>query len=185
MSFDSDNMPENIVLVGPMGSGKTTIGRRLAALLDKQFIDCDQALEQHLGVNIALIFDLEGEHGFRKREQQLIKDLCQSRNTVLATGGGSVLAVENRDQLTKFGLVIYLRTSVNQQLSRLQKDKTRPLLQRPDREQHLHKLAQQRDPIYTAMADVTVQAQDLSVDQMALHTLATLRKHINSSKCTA
>ncbi len=185
MQYESSNIPSNIVLIGPMGSGKTTIGRCLASLLGKHFVDCDHTLEQRLGVNIALVFDLEGEQGFRKREHQVIKELCQQKDTVLATGGGSVLMAVNREQLKKFGTVVYLETSVRQQLSRLERDKTRPLLQRPDREQQLQRLAVQRNPIYTKMADITIQAKDLPVEHMAGHLVVELQKYVESPKCPA
>lgn len=176
-------IPDNIVLIGPMGSGKTTVGRRLAELVGKQFTDCDLTLEQHLGVNIALVFDLEGEQGFRRREQLMIKELCQQHNTVLATGGGSVLNPDNRKQLQAFGLVVYLKTSVEQQLLRLARDKSRPLLQRPDREEHLQRLAEERNPIYAEMSDVTVVAQNISVELMAEETLAVIYRHCGGSRC--
>lgn len=178
-----DCFPDNIIMIGPMGSGKTTIGRRLADMLGKHFVDCDQTLEQRLGVNISLIFDLEGEEGFRQREHLMLKELCLQNNTVLATGGGSVLRAENRELLKQFGTVVYLETSVTQQLSRLERDKTRPLLQRPDREQHLRKLAQQRNPLYAEIADVMVKAKNLPVDQMARHTLSVLRQQFEASGC--
>ncbi len=183
MQCDSNKMPENIVLIGPMGSGKTTIGKRLSVLLGKQFIDCDHTLEQRLGVNIALIFDLEGEQGFRKREHQMIKEICGHSNVILATGGGSVLMEANCELLKNFGTVVYLKTSVRQQLARLERDKTRPLLQRPDREQHLHQLAEKRNPIYAGLADITIQAKDLPVEQMARHTLTVLEQYAKAPEC--
>lgn len=178
-----ENIPENIVMIGPMGSGKTTIGRRLADMLGKQFVDCDQTLEQRLGVNISLIFDLEGEEGFRHREHLMLKELCLQKNIVLATGGGSILRPENRELLRRFGTVVYLETSVKQQISRLERDKARPLLQRPDREEHLYKLAEQRNPLYSEIADITVKARDLPVEQMAQHTLSILQQQFESSQC--
>lgn len=183
MQSENDNMPENIVLIGPMGSGKTTIGKRLAAMLDKQFIDCDVTLEEQLGVNISLVFELEGEEGFRRREHLMLKELCRGHNIVLATGGGCVLQPGNRELLREFGTVVYLQTPVEYQLRRLERDKSRPLLQRPDREEHLHKLADERNPIYAELADITIQAQDLPVDHMARETLEQLRLHFKHSPC--
>lgn len=185
MQANANQIPGNIALIGPMGSGKTTIGKRLAAMLGKQFVDCDHTLEKQLGVNISLVFELEGEEGFREREHLMLKELCRRENTVLATGGGSVLSPENRELLGNFGLVVYLQTPVEHQLRRLERDKVRPLLQRPDREQHLHKLAEQRNPLYTELADITIQAQDAPVEHMARKTLKALQEYCEQTSCTA
>ncbi len=139
-----------------MGAGKSTIGRRLARNLDKQFIDSDQIIEERTGVNIPTIFDIEGEEGFRKREAATIEELSQQQDLVLATGGGAILKQENRSNLVSRGLVIYLKTSVKQQLARTQHDKNRPLLQTENPEQKLTDLLNQREPYYLEMADITV-----------------------------
>jgi shikimate kinase len=158
---------QNLILIGPMGSGKSTVGKRLAARLGKQFVDCDQQLEQHLNVDIGTIFDIEGEQGFRQREHEMLKSLCAMSNVVIATGGGCVLREDNRSLLQAAGVVIYLRITLEHQLNRLSRDKTRPLLQAPDRLQRLQQMATQREPLYTAIADVVVDSGGHSVAKMA------------------
>ncbi len=127
----------NVYLVGPMGSGKTTIGQRLAKKLGLEFLDNDHELEAQTGASVSLIFDLEGEEGFRRRETDMLKKLTARRNVLLATGGGTILSSENRDLLRGTGTVVYLRTTVRQQIRRLSRDKSRPLLQSGDREEKL------------------------------------------------
>lgn len=145
---------QNIFLVGPMGSGKTTIGKMVAAELGLEFHDCDQDLEKTTGASVNLIFDVEGEAGFRERETQLLSDLSELQGVLVATGGGVVTREENRKILCRSGLVIWLRTSIAQQIERLSHDKSRPLLQTPDREETLNKLALDRDPLYREVADI-------------------------------
>ncbi|MDX1554738.1 MAG: shikimate kinase, partial [Xanthomonadales bacterium] len=146
--------PSNVYLVGPMGSGKTSIGRRAAEQLGLQFFDCDDELEARTGASVNLIFDIEGEEGFRERETAMLRELSERRGCLVATGGGCVLRPENRRIMKETGLVVYLRTSVAQQLRRLRLDKNRPLLQTPDREQRLRALAEVRNPIYEEVADI-------------------------------
>jgi shikimate kinase len=153
----------NVYLIGPMGSGKTTIGQRLAIMLNLDFLDNDHELEEQTGASVNLIFDLEGEKGFRKRETAMLKRLTARKNVLVATGGGTVLKQENRDLLRKSGLVVYLRTSVRQQIKRLSRDKTRPLLQSDNREEKLTRLAEERNPLYQELADVTYPSQDCSL----------------------
>ncbi len=157
----------NIILIGPMGSGKTTLGRRLAPLLGRKFIDLDDELERRCGVEVAVVFDIEGEEGFRKRESALLAELVQRRGLVLATGGGSVLEVNNRELMQDNGLVVWLNTSVNQQVQRLRRDRRRPLLAAPDREQRLTEMAELRNPIYQSMADVEFVSRNLPLPRMA------------------
>jgi len=146
----------SLFLVGPMGAGKTTIGRRLARKLGYEFVDCDRVLEQRTGVDIPLIFELEGEEGFRNRECTLLDELTQKQRVVLATGGGAVLRPENRAHLLCRGFVVYLQTSVEEQLRRTQHDTNRPLLQTPDRRAKLEELRQFRDPLYREVADLAI-----------------------------
>lgn len=147
---------DNIIFVGLMGAGKTTIGRQLAKQLGKSFYDSDHEIESRTGVKIPVIFDLEGEEGFRKRETAVIEELVALHNIILATGGGAVLLQENREALKKNGCVIYLRASVNDLWKRMRHDKQRPLLQNVDIRAKLEELYSARNPIYTEMADIIV-----------------------------
>ena len=137
-----------------MGSGKTTIGQRVAKYLEMEFLDCDRNLEKHTGASVNLIFDIEGESGFRKRESKMLEALTARKNILLATGGGTVLKEENRQLLKQTGLVVYLQTPVGLQMQRLRLDRTRPLLQEGNRKQKLGKLAADRNPIYEELADL-------------------------------
>lgn len=139
-----------------MGAGKSTIGRLLARELHLAFKDSDKEVQQRTGVSIPLIFDVEGEQGFREREQAAIADLCRLDGIVLATGGGAVLREDNRQALRSGGRVVYLCTSVAQQLARTARDRNRPLLQGDDPQQVLSALMAVRDPLYRAVADIVV-----------------------------
>ena len=158
---------DRIFLIGPMGSGKTTIGRQLSRRLGMDFLDLDLELQDRCGVEVAIIFDIEGESGFRQRESALLDELTRRDGLILATGGGSVLQEANRRMLTERGLVVYLQTSVDQQLKRLERDKQRPLLQAPDRRRRLRELAEQRNPIYEACADLAIRSSNISPAAMA------------------
>jgi len=148
---------DNIFLVGPMGAGKTTIGRQLARSLKKEFVDSDHEIEQRTGANISWIFDVEGEEGFREREKKIIEELSQRKNIVLATGGGAVLAPENRKYLQSRGTVVYLMATVKQQEERTKHDSGRPLLQNTDDiSKRLTELMEIRDPLYREIADHVV-----------------------------
>lgn len=153
----------NIVLVGMMGSGKTTVGRILAKHLGKTFVDSDEEIQKRTGVKISHIFDVEGEEGFRQRESCVIKDLATLDNIVLATGGGAVLKEENREALKKNGIVIYLKSNVHDLWQRTRHDHSRPLLQTANPRAKLQELFEQRDPIYTAVADHIVHTGRQSV----------------------
>jgi len=146
----------NVVLVGPMGAGKSTIGRLLAEQLGFVFCDTDTLIEEKCGANIEWIFDVEGEEGFRERETAMIRELANQTGMVMATGGGAILRGENRRLLSAIGTVVYLETSINQQLSRTRRDRKRPLLRAPDREKVLRELLAVRDPLYREIADVVV-----------------------------
>ena len=154
---------QNIFLIGPMGSGKTTIGKHLARMFHLDFYDCDHELERLTGASVSLIFDLEGESGFRLREHQLLKQLAEKTGVLIATGGGIVCNEQNRRLLCSNGLVVYLKTSISNQLKRLEKDKSRPLLQAEDRMQRLLELAQVRNPLYDDTADLVFTTQNSSV----------------------
>lgn len=147
----------NIFLIGPMGVGKTTIGRVLADLLELEFFDSDREIEASTGADIPWIFDVEGESGFRLRETRMIEQLTEKQNIVLATGGGAVLAQENREWLGERGIVVYLKASINQQLERTGRDKSRPLLQTPDPEKKIRELMKIRDPLYCEIADIVIE----------------------------
>ncbi|NOT16116.1 MAG: shikimate kinase [Methylotenera sp.] len=139
-----------------MGAGKTTIGRLLAKQLGRAFFDSDVEIERKTGVKIPVIFELEGEEGFRKRETAIIEELTKLKNIVMATGGGAVLLPENRELLKKNGKIIYLRGKVNDLYQRTRHDRSRPLLQGVNPKQKLEQLYQVRDPIYTSLADFIV-----------------------------
>ncbi|MBK6727730.1 MAG: shikimate kinase AroK [Xanthomonadales bacterium] len=168
------NPSPNLFLVGPMGAGKSTIGRRIAAHIALPFIDLDEELERRNGVSVALIFELEGEAGFRQREARLIEELSRREGIVLATGGGAVLDAANRRLLHARGFVLYLSTSVAQQLNRLARDCKRPLLQAPDRRERLEAMAQLRNPLYQEIADMTVHGSNIAVAQAARQIAAQL-----------
>ena len=158
----------NIFLVGPMGAGKSTIGRQLAQLLNMDFVDTDAEIEERAGADISWIFDVEGEEGFRKREERLINELTQRQGIVLSTGGGAVLSKDNRNHLSARGIVIYLETTVDKQYQRTQRDKKRPLLQDvTDPRQVLEDLAKVRNPLYEEVADITLPTEEQSAKVMA------------------
>ena len=146
----------NIILIGPMGSGKSTIGNIIARRLHREFEDSDHFIEERTGVDIARIFDVEGEQGFRDRESNALKELLGENGRVIATGGGSILREENRQLLKQKGYIIFLDTSVNQQMHRLRRDKKRPLLQTDNPRERLEALLAERRPIYLDLADLAV-----------------------------
>jgi shikimate kinase len=152
------NPAPNLFFVGPMGAGKSTIGRRTAELLGLPFFDLDHEVEEHSGAGIPLIFDVEGEDGFRRRESAALADFAARTGIALATGGGAVLAEENRRCLRDRGFVVFLETSIEEQLARLARDRKRPLLATPDRRERLQQLAVIRDPLYREIADLTLPA---------------------------
>ena len=157
----------NIFLVGPMGAGKSTIGRHLADELHLDFFDSDQEIERRTGADIAWIFDLEGEDGFRKREENVINDLTDKQGIVLATGGGSIVTKAVRNRLSARGIVVYLQTTIDKQVARTQRDKRRPLLQNEDPELVLRDLAEMRNPLYEEVADYIVDTDDQSARAVA------------------
>ncbi len=164
----------NIFLIGPMGAGKSTIGRHLAQMLHLTFFDSDAEIEKKTGADIAWVFDVEGEEGFRNREQEMIDLLTQKHGIVLATGGGAVIRPENRTHLSARGIVVYLKTSVNKQLARTLKDKRRPLLQTDDPRSVLESLAEKRNELYAEAADYTIETDEQSAKVVASQIIALL-----------
>ncbi len=150
---------QNIFLVGPMGAGKSTVGRQLAEALSYTFRDSDQEIQRRTGVDIPTIFEFEGEEGFRNRERQVIEDLVAEDRIVLATGGGAILNAENRQNLAARGVVIYLHCSPDQQYSRTSRDRNRPLLQTEDPLARLREIMDERDPLYRQVADLVVSTE--------------------------
>lgn len=150
-----------------MGAGKTTIGRSLARLTAKEFYDSDHEIEARTGVRVPIIFDIEGEAGFRQRECEVIRDLASRPDIVLATGGGAVLNPDNRKVLAEHGLVLYLRASVDELYQRTRQDRNRPLLQIADPRARLAELYEQRDPLYREIADLVVDTSRQSVQHLA------------------
>ncbi|GAA6146840.1 MAG: shikimate kinase AroK [Thalassolituus sp.] len=150
-------MTQSVFLIGPMGAGKSTIGRLLSQELKFEFYDSDKVIEDRCGADIPWIFDKEGEAGFREREESVIDELTQQKGIVLSTGGGAVLRAENRQHLASRGTVIYLCTSVEQQLARTARDRNRPLLQTANPEAVLRKLFEERDPLYRSVADIIIE----------------------------
>lgn len=159
--------PGRIFLVGPMGAGKTTIGRQLAHSLGLDFDDTDQEIQRRTGVDIPTIFDFEGEEGFRKREKAVIEDLTRKDDIVLATGGGAVLDPDNRRNLSSRGYVVYLHCTPEQQYERTARDKNRPLIKTGDPLARLRQLMDERDPLYRSTADLVVTTEKRSAQSVA------------------
>jgi shikimate kinase len=165
----------NIYLIGPMGSGKTAVGRQLAKLLRLEFHDSDVEVEKRTGVDIPYIFEREGEAGFRERERDAIDALTQLNDVVIATGGGAILLPENRERLAARGRVVYLKTSVQQQLERTRHGRQRPLLYTDDPEKRLRDLMEHRAPLYESVADVIVTTDGRNVRAVAEEIVARLK----------
>lgn len=164
-----------IFLVGPMGAGKTTVGRRLAKSLHRRFLDADHELEARTGVKIPLIFEIEGEAGFRAREKRLIAELTALEDIVLATGGGAILEADSREALASRGYVVYLHAPIAQLLARTRADTNRPLLQTADPAQRMRDLIEQREPLYREVADLIIDTGALTLGdivQKILHEAA-------------
>ena len=158
----------NIFLIGPRGAGKSTIGRTLAKELKLEFYDSDEVIEERSGADIAWIYDVEGEEGYRRREQKVIEELTQKTNIVLATGGGVIMTPENRNALAGRGTVIYLKTSLQQQFERTKRDSTkRPMLQTKDLEQRLESLRVECEPLYEELSDMSFDTDKLTVKAVA------------------
>ncbi len=166
----------NIFLIGPMGSGKTAVGRQLARLLRLDFFDSDAEIEHRTGVDIPYIFEKEGESGFREREREVIDALTRLSNVVIATGGGAVLLAENRERLAMRGRVVYLHTSIEQQLERTRHGRQRPLLYTDDPEAKLRELMDHRLPLYHSIAEITVATDGRQVRVVADEIIQRLKE---------
>ena len=167
------NAMSNIILVGSMGAGKTTNGKWLAKQLGKTFIDLDSLIEMNTGSSISLIFELEGEAGFRKRESSALAEVLATNNQVIATGGGAILSAENRALMQQRGIVVFLNIPPEMQLQRLMKDTKRPLMQTEDRALRLQQLAKERTSLYLECADLQLDLSTLPVSKIR-HTLLSL-----------
>ena len=159
--------PRNIFLIGPMGAGKSAVGRYLARTLHLSFVDSDDEIESRTGVDIPFIFEKEGEEGFRKREATVIDDLSKMDGVVLATGGGAIINTDSRSRLGGRGFVVYLYTTVDQQVARTQKGRERPLLESNDPRVTLQALLDTRDPMYREIADIVVETDGRKVKSVA------------------
>jgi shikimate kinase len=168
----------NIILIGPMGSGKSTIGSIIARRLHREFQDSDHFIEKRTGVDIARIFDVEGEQGFRDRESNALNELLGENDRVIATGGGSILRQENRQLLKQKGYIIFLDTSVNQQLNRLRRDKKRPLLQTENPRERLETLLAERRSIYLDLADLAVKTDKRVARRLAADIINQLPENL-------
>jgi shikimate kinase len=167
--------PGSLFLTGPMGAGKSTIGRQLAKQLGMPFYDSDHEIESRTGVDIPLIFELEGEAGFRKREAAIIDELTALPDIVLATGGGAILDPQNREHLKSRGRVVYLHATVNQQLRRTRKDRNRPLLQTENPREKLEELFAIRDPLYRETAGLIIETDGMRVRDVVKKIMQRLR----------
>ena len=169
---------KHIFLVGPMGVGKTTIGKQLAGLLHRRFVDIDAEIEARCGADIPWIFDMEGEQGFRKRESKVLADIISnSSSSVIATGGGVVLSARNRKLIQASGHVIYLLASKEQLYDRMRRDKSRPLLQVEDREKVIQQILEVRDPLYKEVANIVFSSEGGSAAKVAKALLSELSMH--------
>jgi shikimate kinase len=167
--------PKNVFLIGPMGAGKSAVGRHLARSLQLAFVDSDEEIESRTGVDIPFIFEKEGEAGFRLREKKVIDDLSRMDGIVLATGGGAVLDAESRTALGSRGYVVYLKTGIEQQLSRTRRGRERPLLANEDPRGTLESLMDVREPLYGEIADLTVITDGRKVHAVANEILEAIR----------
>jgi shikimate kinase len=184
------NPSHNLFIIGPTGAGKTSVGRRLAAHYGLPFVDLDQEIERHCGVDVNTVFEIEGEAGFRQRESALLDECSQRSSLVLATGAGAVLAAGNRQQLRERGFVVWLQTTIDQQLERLERDHRRPLLAVPNRLERLQTMARIRGPLYLETADLAVPGEHSSVAAASEHCIALIDDHwlrppLTSSQQTA
>jgi len=174
------NQQGNVFLIGPMGAGKTTIGRHLATLLHKRFVDVDHEIEKRTGVSIPVIFEIEGEAGFRRRESAVIEELTRDTSIVLATGGGAVLLEENRKVLKDRGTVAYLQADIDTLVERTRRDRNRPLLQTENPRAKIEELLQQREPIYREVADIIINTGQRAPSSVAREVVVRLKALSNN-----
>ena len=158
-----------------MGAGKSSIGKRLAKRMKRDFYDSDRVLEERTGVSITTIFELEGEQGFRSRETKILQELAQINEAVIATGGGAILQEKNRALIKSNGAVVYLQASVDTQLKRTRHDKKRPLLHTNNRRAKLQTLAEQRNPAYESLADITIHTDSQSISNSITQIIEQLK----------
>jgi len=157
---------KNIIFIGLMGSGKTTIGKQISKSLGRVFLDTDHAIEVKTGVNIPTIFELEGEEGFRLREHKLLEDLIGQKKMVIATGGGIILSEKNRELLQHLGIVVYLKSNIQDLVFRLKDDKTRPLIQNINLSEKLSDLFRERDHLYMSVADYIIETKNKKINDI-------------------
>jgi shikimate kinase len=167
----------NIYLIGPTGSGKTAVGRQLARETGLRFVDSDSEIEKRTGVEVSYIFEKEGERRFRERESEMIRELTAMEGIVLATGGGAILARENRERLAANGVVVYLKTGVNEQLRRTGRSRKRPLLNRKNPREVLESMATERTPLYEEIADLALDTNNQRVRGVAQRLIEMLEQH--------
>ncbi|QJC34221.1 shikimate kinase AroK [Enterobacteriaceae endosymbiont of Donacia cinerea] len=169
----------NIFLIGPMGAGKSTIGRHLSNLLKMDFFDSDQEIENRTGADINWVFDVEGEKGFRKREKKIIDEITKKQGIILATGGGSIQSKETRKFLSSRGIVVYLQTTIEKQLNRTKRDKKRPLLKNKNKsaKEILEELAKKRNRLYNEIADIIIKTDEQSAKVVANQLINLLEKN--------
>ncbi|PCH61099.1 MAG: shikimate kinase AroK [SAR86 cluster bacterium] len=175
------NYSGNIFLIGPMGVGKTTIGKVLAEHLKLQFYDSDREIEAASGADIAWIFDVEGESGFRQREAKMVAELSAKKGVMLATGGGAVLSELNRKHLQGRGVVVYLRASIAQLVERTSKDKNRPLLQTPNPQDKIREIMEIREPLYLEIANIVVDTNWRNPKAVSSEIIRQLAIYLNES----
>jgi shikimate kinase len=171
----------NIFLVGMMGAGKTTLGRALAQRLRMRFVDTDKVLVDRTGVPVATVFEIEGEAGFRRRESAILAELSEGDDCVVATGGGAVLAEENRRVMRQHGTVVYLRARIESLWERTRHDTTRPLLATPNPRATLARLLEERDPLYRDAAHVIVETGSQSAATVVNRVVAALDRHASGA----
>lgn len=179
-SSQRPTQPTRLFLIGPMGAGKTTVGLQLAQRLGLEFRDSDREIEARTGASIPLIFELEGEEGFRNREAAMIDELTQHEAIVLATGGGAVLRLDNRERLSSRGVVIYLYATVDQLVSRTGKDRNRPLLNTADPRARLAEIMAVREPLYREIAQITLETGDRTVRHVVQEIVQRIRTPAHS-----